>query len=281
MPHVLEHCVLGGSRKYAVKDPFFEMVKCSMATFINAMTGSDHTVYPVASNVKRDFFNLADVYWDAVFHPTLTETTFQREGHHLEFATKGDPSSDLILKGIVYNEMKGARSSPDGKVYDLIEKSLWPDTPYGKDSGGDPDHIPELTYADFKQYHATFYHPSNAYIFLYGDVPTAEHLKFLAPRLAEFSRKTGYASVPAQPRWRSPKSIAGRYAVGPSDPVDKKTYVNVNWIVGDGTDTADVLALSALERVLLGNQGAPLRKAADRLAPRRRPQPQRPVGQRT
>src|SRR5271170_5506603 len=106
VPHILEHCVLGGSKKYAVKDPFFEMIKCSMATFINAMTGSDHTVYPVASNVRQDFYNLADVYWDAVFHPTLTEATFQREGHRLEFAAKGDTGSDVIIKGIVYNEMK-------------------------------------------------------------------------------------------------------------------------------------------------------------------------------
>jgi presequence protease len=261
VPHILEHCVLGGSRKYAVKDPFFEMVKSSMATFINAMTAGDHTLYPVASNVKRDFYNLADVYWDAVFYPTLSEQTFQREGHHLEFTAKGDLSSDLMQKGIVYNEMKGARSSPEAIVMDLIEKSLWPDTPYGKDSGGDPDHIPDLTYAQFKRFHQTHYHPSNAYIFLYGDIPTAEHLQFLAPRLAEFSRQPAGAPVPVQPRWSSPRFRNEHYPVAPNDPLAAKTFISMNWLVGDGTDIADVLSLSALDLILFGHEAAPLRKA--------------------
>jgi presequence protease len=220
-----------------------------------------HTVYPVASNVKRDFYNLADVYWDAVFHPKLTEMTFQREGHHLEFAVKGDLTSDLILKGIVYNEMKGARSSPESIVFDVIEKSLWPDTPYGRDSGGDPDHIPELTYEQFKQFHKTHYHPSNAYIFLYGDIPTREHLKFLAPRLVEFARQPPDAALPLQPLWTSPRSRDERYPAGPDDPVTAKTYINLNWLVGDAVDMADLLSLSALELILLGHQAAPLRKA--------------------
>jgi presequence protease len=261
LPHILEHAVLGGSKKYAVKDPFFEMIKCSMATFINAMTGSDHTVYPVASNVQRDFFNLADVYWDAVFHPTLSEATFQREGHHLEFSVKGDPASDLIVKGIVYNEMKGARSNPDSKVSDLIEKGLRPDTPYGKDSGGDPECIPQLTYRQFKQFHEKFYHPSNALIFLYGDIPTQEHLDFLAPRLAEFKARKIDAALPRQPRWSAPQSRIEKYPSGPNDPTTGKTFINVNWLVGDGTDLFDVLCLAALDLILLGNQAAPLRKA--------------------
>jgi len=261
VPHIIEHSVLGGSRKYAVKDPFFEMVKCSMATFINAMTAADHTLYPAASNVRRDFFNLADVYWDAVFHPNLAPTTFAREAHHLEFSTKGDLSSELIVKGIVYNEMKGARSRPEAVVMDLIEKAIWPDTPYGRDSGGDPQRIPDLTYVNFKRFHEIYYHPSNAYIFLYGDIPTGEHLKFLAPRLAEFSRRPIAAYLPSQPRWPSPRSRSERYAVGPADPLDGKTFVSLNWLVGDGANLADVLALSALDQILLGHQGAPLRKA--------------------
>ena len=261
VPHILEHCVLGGSRKYAVKDPFFEMVKCSMATFINAMTSTDHTVYPVASNVKQDFYNLIDVYWDAVFHPSLTEPTFAREGHHLEFAEKGNLASDLVIKGIVYNEMKGARSSPDTLVWDFMEKGLWPDTPYGKDSGGDPSFIPQLTYPQFKQFHQTFYHPSNAYIFLYGDIPTAEHVKFLSPRLNEFKRQNVNARLPRQPRWSAPRRQTHPYPVGPQDPLTAKTFLVVNWITGDGADLQDVLAMSVLELVLLGHQGAPLRKA--------------------
>jgi len=261
VPHILEHSVLAGSRRYRVKDPFFEMIKCSMATFINAMTGSDYTVYPVASNVRQDFYNLAEVYMDAVFHPLLTEKTFQREGHHLEFAKSGDVSSDLIIKGIVYNEMKGARSSPETKVYDLIEKNLWPDTPYGKDAGGDPEKIPDLTWRGLRGFHARFYHPSNGYFFLYGDIPTGEHLKFLGPRLDEFARTDIRPELPSQPRWREPRRVEGVYSVAPTDPVEGKTFLILNWLVGSTLDVADMFAFSALERILLGNQSAPLRKA--------------------
>jgi Zn-dependent M16 (insulinase) family peptidase len=261
VPHILEHSVLAGSRRYRVKDPFFEMVKCSMATFINAMTGSDYTVYPVASNVRQDFYNLAEVYWDAVFHPLLTETTFQREGHHLEFAKAGDISSDLIIKGIVYNEMKGARSSPEAKVHDLIEKTLWPDTPYGKDSGGDPEKIPDLTWQGLRGFHQRFYHPSNGYIFLYGDIPTADHLEFLAPRLKEFSKSDIRPQLPPQPRWTQPKRFDGVYPVAPTDATDGKTFIVLNWLTGSGIDAGEIFAFSALEKILLGNQSAPLRKA--------------------
>ena len=232
-----------------------------MATFINAMTGSDYTVYPVASNVRQDFFNLAEVYWDAVFHPLLTESTFQREGHHLEFARAGDISSDLIIKGIVYNEMKGARSSPEAKVYDLIEKNLWPDTPYGKDSGGDPEKIPDLTWQGLRDFHQRFYHPSNGYIFLYGDIPTADHLKFLGPRLAEFSKSDIRPQLPPQPRWAQPRRFDSVYPVAPTDATDGKTFIVLNWLTGSGIDAGEIFAFAALDKVLLGNQSAPLRKA--------------------
>ncbi|HEX4054596.1 MAG TPA: insulinase family protein [Tepidisphaeraceae bacterium] len=261
VPHILEHSVLAGSRRYHVKDPFFEMVKCSMATFINAMTGSDYTVYPVASNVRQDFYNLAEVYWDAVFHPLLTEKTFQREGHHLEFASKDDLASDLIVKGIVYNEMKGARSSPEAKVYDLIEKNLWPDTPYGKDSGGDPEKIPDLTWQGLRDFHRRFYQTANAFIFLYGDIPTADHLEFLRPRLDELAPTDAQAKLPPQPRWPKPRVINSVYPVAPADPTAGKTFVILNWLTGSGADPAEIFAFSALERILLGNQSAPLRKA--------------------
>jgi len=261
VPHILEHSVLAGSRRYRVKDPFFEMVKCSMATFINAMTGSDYTVYPVASNVRQDFYNLAEVYWDAVFHPLLTEKTFQREGHHLEFTAKGDVAGDLIVKGIVYNEMKGARSNPEAKVYDLIEKNLWPDTPYGKDSGGDPEKIPDLSWKGLRDFHGRFYHPSNAYIFLYGDIPTSEHLRFLGPRLAEFGKTDVRPDLPPQPRWKQPRRLEDVYPVAPADPTDGKTFIVLNWLIGSGIDTRELFAFSALDRILLGSQSAPLRKA--------------------
>jgi Zn-dependent M16 (insulinase) family peptidase len=261
VPHILEHSVLAGSAKYQVKDPFFEMVKSSMATFINAMTGSDYTVYPVASNVRQDFFNLADVYWDAVFHCLLTERTFEREGHHLELARKNDLDSDLIVKGIVFNEMKGARSNPDAKVHDLLEKNLWPDTPYGKDSGGDPEHIPSLTWQGLREFHRRFYHPGNALIFLYGNIPTADQLEFLQLRLAAFNKVPARASIPSQPRWSSPRVFEGQYAVAPTDSTAGKSYVILNWLVGLSTDVPELFAMSALDRILLGNQSARLRKA--------------------
>jgi presequence protease len=260
-PHILEHSVLAGSAKYQVKDPFFEMIKSSMATFINAITGSDYTVYPVASNVRQDFFNLADVYWDAVFHCLLTERTFEREGHHLELARKDDLNSDLIIKGIVFNEMKGARSNPDAKVHDLIEKNLWPDTPYGKDSGGDPEHIPELTWPGLREFHRRFYHLSSTLIFLYGNISTAEQLEFLQPRLAEFNGTPARVPIPSQPRWSGPRAVRGEYSVAPMDAVAGKTYVILNWLVGLSTDVPELFAMSALDRILLGNQSARLRKA--------------------
>ncbi|MGD1277610.1 MAG: insulinase family protein [Tepidisphaeraceae bacterium] len=257
VPHILEHSVLAGSDKYQVKDPFFEMLKSSMATFINAMTGSDYTVYPVASNVRQDFFNLAEVYWDAVFHPLLTEQTFQREGHHLEF----DKDGHLIIKGIVYNEMKGALSNPQTKVYDLIEKNLWPDTPLGKNAGGDPDHIPQLTWHGLRRFHQFHYHPSNAFIFLYGDIPTADHLSFLRDRLSGFTRRDLPPHLPPQPRWTGPRKLSDAYPVAPTDQTAAKTFIILSWLVGSATDVPELFAFSALDRILLGNQAAPLRKA--------------------
>lgn len=261
VPHIMEHSVLGGSKKYPVKDPFFEMVKSSMATFINAMTANDFTVYPVSSNVKQDFFNLAEVYWDAVFHPKLEQRTFEREGHRLEFAEPGNINSPLIVKGIVYNEMKGARSGPDATAWFYITKNLWPDTIYGNDSGGDPETIPNLTYMQFIEFHRKWYHPSNAMIFLYGDIPTAEYLKFLAPKLKAYKAKTIEPNLDRQPLWKEPKYLLQSYNIEEGEPTTERSYVVMNWLVGDSANTRDMLALAVLERVLLGNQGAPLRKA--------------------
>ncbi len=261
VPHILEHAVLGGSKKFKVKDPFFEMVKMSMATFINAMTDSDNTMYPVASNVRQDFYNLADVYFDAVFHPELTENTFKREGHHLEFAKPGDRTSDLIVKGIVYNEMKGAYSSPDSRVGDYVSRHLWPDTLYGLDAGGDPDVIPTLTYRDFLHFHETHYHPSNAYFFFYGDIPTADHLAFLEDRLNAFERRPVKVDFKRQPRWSEPRKATEAYPIAKTDPTTGKTYHVLSWIVGEQTDVERMLAFSVIQQILLGHQGAPLRKA--------------------
>jgi presequence protease len=261
LPHILEHSVLAGSKKYPVKDPFVEMLKMSMATFINAMTYSDKTVYPVASNVRQDFFNLVEVYCDATYHPKLTENTFKQEGHHYEFAKKGDTSSDLIIKGIVYNEMKGAYSGAEALLSRHARRCLFTDSIYGNDSGGDPDRIPDLKYEDFKNFHETLYHPSNSLIFIYGDIPTADHLAFLREKLDAFDRRPAPGEIKRQPRWNKPRTEKHTYGIGKEEKADAKSYITLHWLVGDGLDAQDVLAWAILDLVMLGNQGAPLRKA--------------------
>ena len=261
LPHILEHSVLAGSRRFPVKEPFFEMAKMSMATFINAMTGYDRTYYPVASNVQQDLFNLADVYFDAVFHPLLTEQTFRREGHHLAPADPSRPEGDITVRGIVYNEMKGAFSDPEARIWRGIMRGLFPDTVYGRESGGDPEAITELTYADFKQFHERFYHPSNGFFCLYGNIPTREYLSFLAPRLDDFTRRDTDVRIERQPRWESPREIEDTYPVGVDEPLDEKTYLALHWLVGDASDPQESLLLKVLTQILLGNEAAPLKKA--------------------
>lgn len=261
LPHIMEHSVLGGSKRFPVKDPFFEMIKSSMATFINAMTGYDCTYYPVSSNVRKDFFNLAEVYWDAVFHANLTRETFQREGHHLELAEPANPQSDLIYKGIVFNEMKGVFSSPSAILDRASLRGLFPDNAYGRESGGDPVAIPTLTYEQFIAFHQTFYHPSNAYIFLYGDIPTETHLAFLAGRLEMFDRQPVDVHIDPQKPWPQPRQQTLGYPVGADEPTTGKTYLMTSWIVGDGVDPSHVFLMDVVDILLLGTQGAPLRKA--------------------
>ena len=261
LPHILEHAVLGGSKKFPVREPFFEMVKMSMATFINAMTAQAYTVYPVASNVKKDFFNLGEVYLDAVFHPELKEDTFKREGHHLTLADNADLASPLKVSGIVYNEMKGAYSSPESLMYELVGNHLYPDTPLGRNSGGDPERIPELTYQQFQQFHAERYHPSNALIYIYGDIPTAEHFNFLSPVLNGFQRRETHLTTPRQSRWPEPRGIEKEYPIGTTEETSTRTFFTINWLVGDALDTALVADWEVLARLLIGNDAAPLKKA--------------------
>lgn len=261
LPHILEHSLLAGSRKFPVKEPFFEMLKMSMATFINAMTGADLTYYPVASNNRQDLFNLAEVYFDAVFHPLLTEQTFQREAYHLAPAEKGDPAGELTVSGIVYSEMKGAYSHPESILYRESGRGLFPDTIYGRDSGGDPQCIPDLAHQDLKDFHRGLYHPANALFFLYGDIPTADYLAFLADKLDAFDRGEVPPQPARQPRWAEPRSRRECYPVGADEPTQAKTYATLNWIVGEGTDAEDVVAMDILSRILLGHEAAPLKKA--------------------
>ncbi len=260
-PHILEHAVLAGSRKYRVKDPFFQLTRMSMATFINAMTGPDLTYYPVSSNVRQDLFNLAEVYCDAVFHPNLTRGTFDREGHHFEFATPEDPSSDLLIKGIVYNEMKGVYSDPENLLFEAAQRRLLPDSVYGRDSGGDPERIPDLTWQQLRDFHGTFYHPSNALIFLYGDIPTADYFAFLRTRLDEFNKKQVDTAIARQKRWTAPREYAGKYPADQQTPMENATYISMHYLVGDLTNIRETLEMATLSLILFGHQGAPLRKA--------------------
>ena len=269
--HILEHCVLAGSRRFPVREPFFEMIKMSMATFINAMTGEDSTYYPVASNVAKDLFNLAEVYFDATFHPLLTEQTFRREGHHLAPPQGGNGGATrLAISGIVYNEMKGAFSDPDATLGRLLNHGLLPNTIYANESGGTPEAIPDLTYDSFRQFHATYYHPSNAYFFAYGDIATAAYCEFLGARLDGFARRavawpagaggTGFSPT-RQRRWTEPRLLDERYPIGANEPDAERTYLVNAWLTGDALDPVDGALMRILSLILAGNEAAPLRKA--------------------
>jgi Zn-dependent M16 (insulinase) family peptidase len=261
VPHILEHAVLGGSKKFPVREPFFEMIKMSVATFINAMTSQAYTVYPVASTVKKDFFNLVEVYLDAVFQPQLTEDIFRREGHHLKLENNADLGSPLQVSGIVYSEMKGAYSMPEALMWKLAGCGLFPDTPLGRDSGGDPEHIPDLTCEQFRRFHRDLYHPGNGLFFIYGDIPTVEHLRFLAPVLDGFERRDARVATPRQPRWTEPRRIEKDYPIGAGEDAAGRAFFTLNWVVGDALDPALVTDWKVLSALLLWNEAAPLRKA--------------------
>lgn len=261
LPHIMEHSVLAGSERFPVREPFFEMLKMSMSTFLNAMTGPDCTYYPVASNVRQDLFNLADVYVDAVFHPLLTEMTFRREGHHLAPAKPEDPAGALTVSGIVFNEMKGAYSDPETRLYFTWLHGLLPDTIYARNSAGEPAAIPNLTYAAFKEFFARYYHPSNALFFFYGDIPTADYLAFVDERLTGYDRGfTAPAIVPQQP-WTVPRACEDVYPIGIDEPATGKTYLTLHWLLGSALDPEETILDYVLSLILLGNEAAPLRKA--------------------
>jgi Zn-dependent M16 (insulinase) family peptidase len=261
VPHILEHSVLAGSERYPLKDAFNELHKGTLQTFINAFTYPDKTIYPVASQVRTDFFNLARVYTDLVLHPRLLKETFRQEGHHLEFEKSEDPASELVISGIVYNEMKGAYSSPDSLMYKMIQEKLYPETAYAFDSGGNPDDIPLLTYEHFKAFHRIYYSPSNARFFLYGDIPTADHLSFLSGMLAGFDRVEVNSVVSSQPTWRKPSSVHGTYPIGRQENTQSKTAINVAWMMAENTDDETAILLQITSGILIGSAAGPLRKA--------------------
>ena len=256
--HILEHSVLCGSRKYPVKEPFVELIKGSLNTFLNAFTYPDKTCYPVASTNVQDFYNLIDVYLDAVFYPRLTPEVLQQEGWHYELEDPGDP---LRYKGVVFNEMKGAYSDPESILGERIQQSIFPDTTYGVDSGGDPRHIPALTFDQFKRFHDDFYHPSNARIYFYGDDDPEQRLALLHDYLSDYEEHSVDSTIGTQPRFAAPKRQQFPYAVNPDAVEEPKYFVVLTWLLQESIDADERRALQVLEHALLGTPGSPLRKA--------------------
>ena len=254
LPHILEHSVLCGSEKYPVKEPFVELLKGSLQTFLNAFTYPDKTCYPVASTNERDFHNLTDVYLDAVFFPRIPEEVFQQEGWHLEPDGKGN----YIFKGVVYNEMKGVFSSPESVLSRYSLHSIFPDTVYGLESGGDPEVIPELTYEQFVRFHRRCYHPSNARIFFWGDDNEDARLQQVGEYLARFARQDPAPAVVLQPCLNEPVSITIPFAAGKEE---AKGMVASNWLLTKVTEVETNLALRMLEHILMGMPASPLRRA--------------------
>jgi len=261
LPHILEHSVLAGSEKYPLKDAFNELHRGSLQTFINAFTYPDKTIYPVASQVRKDFFNLARVYTDLVLHPRLLRETFLQEGHHLEFSDPDNVNSELLISGVVYNEMKGAYSSPDSLMYKAIQENLYPDTVYRNDSGGAPHIIPTLTYEKFLAFHRAYYSPSNARFFLYGDISTRDCLDFLQEMLHGFSEIPVESRIEAQKRWAAPRSVSGFYPIGIDENLQAKTVINMAWMLAENLDYETVILLEIVSWALVGSAAGPLRKA--------------------
>ena len=255
VPHILEHSVLCGSRNYPVKEPFVELLKGSLNTFLNAFTYPDKTCYPVASTNVRDFYNLVDVYLDAVFFPRIPKAVFLQEGWHFEW----NAAEELIRSGVVFNEMKGVYSSPDSVLGEFSQRLLFPDTTYGVDSGGDPRVIPQLTYETFKAFHDTYYHPSNCRFFFSGDDDPTERLRILNEYCSRFDARPATPGVARQQPFPAPKTAQMPYAAAPGQA--ERAFVTVNWLLPDTTDQDMVLVFDVLEHVLIGLPSSPLRKA--------------------
>lgn len=256
--HILEHSVLNGSEKYPVKEPFVELLKGSLATFVNAFTFPDKTCYPLASQNVQDFYNLIDVYMDAVFHPLISKQTLMQEGWHYEL---NDPSEPLTYKGVVFNEMKGAYSSPDGVLETVVINSLFPKHVYGVDSGGDPRHIPDLTYENFKAFHASYYHPSNSFIFFYGNDDPDKRLDLMAEYLKPYKKIRVKSRIPLKKPFKRAKKVQYLYDAGQDADIKKKHYLTVNWVLSDTSDPVLNFSLRILGHILIGTPASPLKKA--------------------
>lgn len=258
--HIVEHTVLCGSKKYPAKDPFVELAKGSLNTFLNAMTYGDKTVYPIASCNDKDFRNLMDVYLDAVFNPNIysREEIFKQEGWHYELS---DMDSDIIINGVVYNEMRGVYSSPDNVLANVINQKMYPDTPYGVDSGGDPDVIPELTREEYLDYHKNYYHPSNSYIYLYGNLDIIDNLKYIDENyLCNYDYLYVPSEISEQKSFDEPIRYTTAYSITEDEKEDSKAIVSYNVVTGKSTDKYLNMALTILQYILIDSPGAPLKK---------------------
>ncbi|VBB09735.1 Hypothetical protein LUCI_5033 [Lucifera butyrica] len=261
LPHIMEHSVLCGSRKFPLREPFVELAKGSLNTYLNAMTYPDKTMYPIASRNPKDFRNLMDVYLDAVFYPNLYDCpeTLMQEGWHYELE---DPQGEITYKGVVYNEMKGALSAPDAILESHTLAALYPDTAYGFESGGDPEVIPQLTQAQFIQFHRQYYHPANAYIYLYGDMDLLEQLQFLDESyLRHFNKTQIDSTIKLQPAFSRKVEKVFEYSIGMNEQAADKTFMSMNFVVGQTKDAELALAGEILEYLLLETPAAPLKKA--------------------
>ncbi len=258
VPHILEHSVLNGSRKYPVKEPFVELIKGSLNTFLNAMTYPDKTVYPVASRNAQDFRNLMDVYLDAVFHPLLSRNTFLQEGWHYAF---DDETDELERSGVVYNEMLGAYSDPETLLADELDRKLFPGSPYGNSSGGHPEHIADLTYEQFVDFHRACYHPSNSRIYLYGDLDIEASLAHVQEYLGDYDYRQVDTTIRPQVRLANPVSHTAAYPITEDESTERKTYALRAYLLGQTTDPENYLAMQILSHILCGTQASPLRQA--------------------
>ena len=259
--HIIEHSVLCGSKEFPSKDPFVELAKGSLNTFLNAMTYADRTIYPVASQNDKDFKNLMHVYMDAVLYPNIyrQKEIFQQEGWHYELEEEDGP---LKINGVVYSEMKGVFSSPEQQLFRMILNSLFPDTAYGVESGGDPDYIPDLTYEDFIDFHRTYYHPSNSYIYLYGDMDFEERLTWLDKEyLSNFQKDKVDSEISIQEAFDSRKEILDYYSLGEEDDQKDNTYLSFNNVIGTTFDKELKISFAILDYVLLASPGAPVKQA--------------------
>lgn len=257
--HILEHAVLAGSERYRTKEPFVDLLKTSLKTFLNAFTSADYTMYPIASRNFEDFKNLMTVYLDAVFFPLLRRETFEQEGWHDHCE---DESAPLEVSGVVFNEMKGAYSSPFRHLYLALKAGLLPDTCYAFDSGGRPADIPNLTYEQFCEFHRTFYHPTNSFSVLYGDLDLRESLRILDSQfLSRFSRSPKEISVAPQAQFREPRALQRSYSIGASDSPEDKTYIALGWGLGTRPTREESTAHALLMRLLMDTEASPLKNA--------------------